>query len=157
MVRLAGYGFFFLGGKMAKIYRTTDRIKVKIGEIVVTIAPLSLHDKTEATKLIASGTSRKDYGVTHEGLIYLLKCALKDVSGFETSDNQPYKLQFEDGKVTDDCISDLFNHEVHEKLVMLCTSLVRGISNKLVDHEGKEIEGVEFLKSEKEDNSTPNA
>jgi hypothetical protein len=132
---------------MTKIYKKSDRIKVNIGEVTVVIAPLSVHDKTEAQQIIANGSINQDYALTQKGLILLLKCSVKEIIGLEDVDGNPYKLDFEGERLTDGCIDDLFNIQLHEKLIMICTSLVRGIPTEFKDEKGNKIEGVEIVSS----------
>jgi hypothetical protein len=140
---------------MAKIYKRSDRIKVNIGDVTVVIAPLSVHDKTEAQRIIANGSINQDYALTQQGLILLLKCSVKEIIGLEDSNGEPYKLQFEGDRLTDDCIDDLFNIQLHEKLIMICTSLVRGIPSEFKDEKGNKIEGVEIVSSASEGAPAP--
>lgn len=141
---------------MAKIYKLSDRIKLKIGELTVVISPLSLHDKNEATKMISKGATTADLGMTQDGLIHLLKSCVKDIIGLENADGSPYKLEFVDGKLTDECVSDLCNLEIHTKLLMVASSLVRGIPSEFQDQHGNKIEGVEIVQPEKQEPKSPN-
>lgn len=136
---------------MARILRTTDRIKVRIDEVTVSISPLSYEQKTEAQMLVAEGKAKRDPRILTRGLVYLIKHSVKDVEGLENMDGSKYELSFEaeQKKLTDECVSDLFNIKLHEKLVMVCTSLVGAIPSEFVDENGKPIEGVSIIPTEK--------
>jgi hypothetical protein len=135
---------------MAKIYKTTDRIKVKIDEVTVSISPLTYEQKLEAKILVAEGRAKRDARMLTSGLIYLLKNSVKEVEGLENADGSKYELSFEaDQKtLTQECISDLFNIKLHEKLVMVCTNLIGVIPTEFVDDSGKPIEGVSIIPTE---------
>lgn len=141
---------------MAKIYKCSDRIKIKIDDVVVTIAPLSLDQKTEAQELMARGKINKDYKMITKGIVATIRYALKDISGLEDSEGQPYKLEFEDNILSESCINDLFNIQLHQKLVMVCSSLLGNFPTDFRDENGNLIEGVEFLSSKNEEKQDPN-
>lgn len=136
---------------MVRIYRTTDRIKVKVDSIVVTIAPLSVDEKAEISQFMLAGKLR-DFKAAAKGTALTVKYAVKDVSGIVDQKNQPYKVAFdENGYLTDQCVSELFNLEMSGKLTEICMSLVEKIPDVFTDAKGKKLEGVEILKTEDDD------
>jgi hypothetical protein len=137
---------------MTKIYKRSDRIKLKIDDVVVTLAPLSFDQKTEAQDYMLRGRAKSDYKLMSKSIAYSIQQSVKDISGLENEDGTPYKLEFENGVLTDTCIDDLFNIELHKKLVMICTSLTQGIPQVFTDENGKPIEGVEFIRSQEAPN-----
>lgn len=141
---------------MPKIYKRTDKIKLKIDEVIVTISPLSLSQKSEVQVLMNAGVTNRDIKSMQEGVVLILKYGLKDIEGLTDSDGRPYKLEFENDILKDECIEDLFNIELHHKLVNVCSSLLKGISNKITDSLGNPIEGVEFVSTKSEVKSDPN-
>jgi hypothetical protein len=144
---------------MARIYKRTDRIKVKIDDVTVTIAPLSLDQKTEAQMLMARGKIEKNFGLLQKGVVSILKNSVKHIDGLEDIDGKPYALSFEDeskNSLTDSCIDDLFNIEMHKKLVMVCSAMVGTIPSEFTDENGKPIEGVSIVKSSSEATQNPN-
>lgn len=134
---------------MARIYKRSDRIKVKIDEVTVTIAPLSLDQKTEAQSLMALGKINRDYNLITKGIISLIKSAVKSIDGLENADGSKYQLTFNGDLLSDESIDDLFNIELHKKLVMVCSSLVVSIPTQFVDETGQPIEGVTLLDTAK--------
>lgn len=134
---------------MARIYKRSDRIKIKIDEVTVTIAPLSLEQKTVAQSLMAQGKINRDYNLITKGIISLIKSAVKDIDGLENQDGTKYRLSFDGDSLSDESIDDLFNIELHKKLVMVCSSLVVSIPSQFVDEQGLPIEGVSVLETEK--------
>ncbi len=141
---------------MAKIYRRSDRVKVKIDDVIVTIAPLSLEAKVEATEYLGRGKAAGNYPLIQKGLSVLLKNSIKNIDGVEGMDGKPYTLQFENDVLTDDCLSDLYNLELHKKLVMVCSSLIKNIPSEFTDENGNLIEGVEIVKTENGATPHPN-
>jgi hypothetical protein len=141
---------------MAKIYKKTDRIKVKIDDVIVTLSPLTLAQKQEGQSLIIEGQTHNDPHKASNGIFYLIKCALKDIKGVEDQDGNEYKLSFENGMVSDECFDELLNLEIHQKLMMVCSSLAVTVPNEFKDQNGKPIDGVEILKNDKLEKPNPN-
>lgn len=129
---------------MARIYRLSDRIKVKIDDITVTISPLSNHQKAEIqTQLL--GLHRGDLHAATKGMLLSMKYAVKDIEGLEDADGE-YKCQFdENGHITDETLEDLYNLENSVKLLQVCQELVSGVPKEFRDKDGVPIEGVEVV------------
>lgn len=139
---------------MAKIYKRTDKINIKVDDVVVTISPLSIHVKTEAAQMMALGKQKGDYSMLTNALVLMIKHAVKDIKGLKNHDGSEYKIELEDNCLKDETIEDLFNIEIHTKLTMICTNLMSSIPDKFVDNNGQEIKGVEFVSIE--GNPSPN-
>lgn len=124
---------------MAKLYRRTARIKIKIEDITVTISPLTQDEKAEIqTEML--GYAKGNIKAGARGVFLCLKYAVKDVSGIEDSDGNPYALKFEDKTLSDESVNDLLNMELTEKLTQVCSSLTNGIPKDF------NIEGVEVVR-----------
>lgn len=137
---------------MAKIYRKTDRITVKIDDVTVKLAPLTLHEKTEVQTAMMESLKTRDLQQASKGLSLALKLTVKGIEGIEDSDSNPYKLQFdENNQLTDECVDDLLNLEITEKLTLVCTAMVKGIPSKFTNEKNEALEGVEVVKLAKED------
>ncbi len=134
---------------MAKIYKRSDRITVKIDEVTVKLAPLTLDQKTQIQDAMMNGRTKADLKELTRGIALSMKFALKGIDGVEDSDGNQYQLKFEGDEVSDTCIDDLMNLEVTQKLSLVCASLVNGIPNKFTDENNKALKGVEIVKSEK--------
>jgi hypothetical protein len=141
---------------MARIYRKTDRIKVKIDDIVVTIAPLSIDQKTEVQTIMGRGHLKAEVGLLTKAVCLAMKYGIKDIEGLQTEDGTPYKLEFENDTVKDACLDDLFNLEMHEKLVLICSTLINSIPKQFTDRDGKPLEGVEIIRSATKEPADPN-
>jgi len=128
--------------KMAKIMRMTDRITLKIDDITVKLAPLTIAQKCEIVQLVESGQVLL---ASNKALRY----SLKEVEGLEGYDDTPYQLEFiEDGNLSEVCAQEISNIKVGEKLLLACIQLFSaGGCNELIDPTtGEPMEGVEILK-----------
>lgn len=133
---------------MAKIYRTTDRIPVKIGDLVFKLSPLTYDQKIKVADAfsVVNGEATQKAG-TATALI--MKYSIKEVEGLEyATGDEPYKLKFEkDGEsLTSECLNELFSLECKADLSMACFALLNGITDKVVNSEtGEPLEGIEIL------------
>lgn len=138
---------------MARVYKRTDRIPVKIDDVILKLSPLSFDQKMEIMQLLIEGKTKGDFPKATRGVMLSLKYSIKGIEGLTDSDNQPYKLEFENAEsLTDDCVSELLNLSINMKLSQVCAGLVNGIKDTLTDHEGNILEGVELLNRSEEKN-----
>lgn len=124
-----------------KIYRTTDRIPVKIDDIVIEIAPLSFEVKSNIQANLINGDTL--------GIVKAAKLAIqhgvKNVKGVENADGSEYSLDFENDCLTEQCVDDLLNIDQDNKISFVCTKLLEGIPKEFVDPQtGKKIEGIKI-------------
>tara|TARA_Y100001936_G_C16091405_1_gene686522 strand:- start:6447 stop:6875 length:429 start_codon:yes stop_codon:yes gene_type:complete len=129
------------------IYRSTDRVKVEIDGINFKISPLTFQQKQELQGHMIKAVS----GDMNEAMISVsksLKYCLKDMSGVfyidEDGQKREYKLSFEDGVLTDDCIDELLNMPFSSKLNSVCSAMLQGVPEKILDADGNEIEGIKI-------------
>jgi hypothetical protein len=132
---------------MAKIYRRTDRIQVKIGEVTVKIAPLGQHEKAEIQQAMLSGRLKGDIKEVTRGMVLSIKHAVKAIDGVEDQDGNPYVLQFEGDALADSCVDDLLNLEINKTLSLICATLTNGVPSEFTDSDGNPLEGVEIIRS----------
>lgn len=124
---------------MVKLYKTTDRIPVKIDSLEFKISPLNFEQKSEIQALLITG---EPMGIVKAARLSV-KYAVKDVSGIVDQDENEYILSFENGILTDECVDDLLNVDQDSKLSLVCTSLLHGIPKDFTDPQtGKPIEGI---------------
>lgn len=125
---------------MAKIYRMSDRIKLKVDDITVIIGPLSIHQKASIEEVATSSGLLK---ATMEAMRY----AIKDIQGLSDSDGNEYKPKRDDsGYLTEEALDDIFNLEYSYKLSAICLNLLNNIPDEFMDpNTGKKLEGVEFI------------
>jgi hypothetical protein len=135
---------------MAKVFRRTDRITVKVDDLTIKLSPLSLDQKNEIqTEFIQGRTLASPRHLTN-GTVLALRYALKDLQGVVDADDKPYELSFEGGMVTDQCIEDLMNLEISDKLVAICATLANGVPREFTGPNGKKLEGVEIVQTKRE-------
>ena len=138
---------------MSKLYRTIDRIKVKVDSLEVTIAPLN-----KAQKIALQGNMLKashgNMAAAMEAVSDALKYSIKDIKGIsyedENGNEQEYKLKLDaNGELEDECIDDILNLDESQKLNAICSSLIGGFNGKFVDPQGNELDGVSIVSSKK--------
>jgi len=127
---------------MATIYKTTDRVAIKIGDITVKIAPLSMIQKSNVQSVLIEAQKANDIQKANEALLLSLKYCVKEIKGLQDTGGNDYQLQFENNELTDSCISDLMNMEHGNELLQACAAFVAGIP-KSVDN----IPGVSFAET----------
>lgn len=131
---------------MAKIFKRTDRIPVRINEVVVHIAPLSIDQKVEIQDAAIKGRAKGDIKELTRSVTLAMKYAIKKIEGIEDSDGKPYQLQFDGENLSDECLVDLMNLEITDKLSSVCVKFMQGIPSEFTDASGNKLEGVEFVK-----------
>jgi hypothetical protein len=112
---------------VAKIYRTTDRIKFKIGDVQISISPLSVFEKSKITQLMMDAQENKSIQLITDASLYALKVCLKDLKGVTDYEGNEYRLEFEGNELTQQCAEDLLNLDNSSKLIELCTSFINGV------------------------------
>lgn len=135
---------------MSRIYKTTDRVKVKVDDLTFSISPLSYAQKSEIQSKLYKAVNDQDMLAAQDAAVLSIKYAVKSVKGLTDGNDEPYQLEMENNQLTQQCIDDLLNIEQNTKLAAVCTSLVHGISTEIVDpNTGEKLEGVSFEVSEK--------
>lgn len=144
---------------MAKIYRTSDKIKIKIGGddgIILTVSPLNQHQKTEIQQHLIKSQITKDPTSATLGVTLALKYAVKAIDGIEDMDGNKYQLALENNILTDECVQDLMNMEMIGPVMMVCSSLSNGVPKKFVNNiTGEDLPDVEIIKAESEKKVQP--
>lgn len=124
---------------MVKIYRTTDRIPVKIGSITVDVSPLSFEQKADIQAMLMDNNPISIVKAAKQAVKY----AVKGISGVKLSDGTNYELDFEGEVLSESCVDDLLNIDQDQKISLVCTTLLNGIPKEFVDPQtGKKIEGI---------------
>jgi len=105
----------------------------KVGEIRFLLSPLSIEQKTELNgfnRIEGGKLITDDVGMTKA----CFSMVIKGVSGLfvDSEGKVPYQLVFnpnadKQGRLTDECVSDLLNIQVGPELAMGCLSLIKGI------------------------------
>lgn len=129
---------------MSTIYKTSDKIPVKIEDITVKVSPLTYSQKTEVQDLMTKAVSEQSMKYAMDGAILAIKYSLKSVEGLKDANGENYQIEIEDKQVTDECIDDLLNMKYSQKLSAVCASLVHGVGRDILDENGQKIEGISF-------------
>lgn len=131
------------------IYRKNDLLDVNIDGIGFKISPLSFHEKNELQQHMIKAVS----GDMTEAMIAVRKSiqfCLKGISGVycfnESGKKEPYRLELVDNKITEDCLDELMNMPINNKLSAVCSAMLTGIPDKIVDNQGNVIEGITIVK-----------
>lgn len=125
-----------------RIYRPTDLIDLKVGEIVITVSPLTKEQKIELAQMssVEGGKIKVDHVKSTEALI---RFCVKKLKGVEYSDGSPVELSpGDDGKLSDaDCEAVwavLDNLENSNDIVIALFKMMRGAMD--MDIPGVEME-----------------
>jgi hypothetical protein len=117
------------------------------GQIVFVVKPLSYQEKVELqsfTKVQSGVETRSQL----EEAKTCLAMAVKEVQGLYTDKENkvPYQLTFEpNGRLTDECVSELLNIPVSPQLIMGCLALRAGVQTKLASIPGYSSLRFEFI------------
>lgn len=129
---------------MSIVYRKSDRITLKVHDLTVKVAPLTFAEKAEINGLIGSAA---DPNGAMKGSLLAVKCAVKDIKGLTLPDGSPYKLEFENDKLTDECVDDLTNIQGGSELFIACLNLISGVPQDFINPvTGQKLEGIEVVK-----------
>ena len=126
---------------MAKILRLSDRIKLTIGEVVFTIAPLNYFQKIELSNCTMIRNGEDHYDLLLAQSLYL-KYGIKGMTGVKDCDGNDYELEFKGDELTDECISEILHLEQRNKLTTAAWQLLNGIQELADPLTGKKLKGV---------------
>lgn len=136
---------------MARIFRKSDRIVVRIDDVTVKLAPLTIHQKVEIQTAMLNGRANGDLKEATNGVTLALKYSMKGIDGVFDDDGNAYKLEFDGDVLSDACVDELMNLEMNSKLSIVCAGILNGIPGEFTDHLGNKLDGVEVVKTGKED------
>lgn len=129
---------------MAKILRMTDRIKFSVKDIEFVVAPLSIMQKSEISGANKNFGGESQIDLVKSQFLYI-KYGLKEMNGVTDHDGNEYKLQFDDGCLTDSCVDEIFNMEQKEDFLNIAWQFFNGLPEKLIDPAtGKTLKGVKL-------------
>lgn len=128
---------------MSKILKMTDRIKINVGKVSFTIAPLNQFQKIEISEQQKIGVGGDVEFDLMRAQTLLVKYGLKDIEGAFDLDGEPYKLEFDGDVLSDDCISEVFTLEQRPDYVTAHWQCLNEFPDKLVSpYDGKKLKGV---------------
>lgn len=122
-----------------KIYKTTDKIKIKINDLFFYLSPLSYKQKIDLQNLLVQKREM-------EASIMAVRMSLKDVEGLETSTGEKYELSFENELVSEDSIDDILNLQGSSSLQLASIHFMTGVPKEILNPvTGLPIEGVKIV------------
>lgn len=128
---------------MARIYKTSDRVKIKVDGLVVHISPLTYQVKSEMQSLIIAGKPM-------DAAVLSFKNAIKKIEGLTDQNDDEYKVEFENGVLTDGCVDDLMNIQQGTKLNLISIALLNGLPEEFENpNTGLALEGVSYVEASK--------
>ena len=136
-----------------KIYRLSDRIPVKIGEITFKLGPMTAEQRIDVMECYET-VGGETVGDMVRATMKVIKYSVKDVDGIEyATDEGQYKVQFEDDSkraLSDECVDELLGLEQKTELATVCYAFLNGIPSEIIDpRTKKKLKGVEMLPAEK--------
>lgn len=109
-----------------KIRKTTDKVSVKINDLVFKISPLTFDQKCSVQTLLASGGAASILKASKLAIKY----AVKDVEGLQNQDGSKYEVKFDEEGLSDETIDDLSNTEINDNLNYICITLLNGMPKR---------------------------
>ncbi len=132
---------------MAKIYRLTDRIDVKVHDLTFKLSPLSMSQKQELHSHVSKGNSAGDMGEILTATRKAIKYCVKGISGLEDCDGNDYELSFDgDGSLSDECVEDLLNMEYQEEIALMCMTIANKVPEEFLHADGTPMKGISRVK-----------
>lgn len=128
---------------MARILRLRDRVNLQIGEVKFTLAPLSHFQKQELAECTRIKDGEEIFDLTKAQALYI-KYSLKGIDGVENYDGTKYELEFENGALTDDCVSEVLCIEQKKELLTAAWQILNGIQELIDPVTKKPLEGVDL-------------
>lgn len=133
---------------MAKIYRKTERKKIKFDDVTISFAALS---NIEKSQLAAEAGSLTNAGEMLDLSYKTLKKCVKHVEGVEYGDGESFQLKFDKGgEMTNECLEELLTLSVSNEMLAVSQTLIHQFgANEFIDSATKEpIPGVSVLGNE---------
>jgi hypothetical protein len=109
------------------VYRLTDRIPVKIGEIEFELSPLDYGDRAKilAVKRLSGGNQIED---GYKAAALSVKYGVKNVKGLTYSDGSEMALKFEsDGSLADESVSEILQIDGSDKLITIAMNFAANV------------------------------
>lgn len=135
------------------MHRMNDLVSVEIDDITIKVTPLSHQQKSELQVHMMKAVNG-DMSEAMKGVKLALSFALKDIRGvfyYENEEKEEYRLEFDDNKnLTPDCVDNILNLPIANKLNSVCSALLQGIPDAILDNDGKPVKGIKILKKKEE-------
>jgi hypothetical protein len=133
-----------------KIARLTDRFKIKLEGVTITVAPLSGRQKLEMTSMIKQHENGKLYIDKASQEHFLVKYSIKEVEGLKDYDGKDYVLDFHSDSLSDDCAEEVLSFLVNTYFTVANTQIISGLFGEVINPiTGKAIKGISVERVEK--------
>ncbi len=110
------------------VYRPSDRISVKVGDLEIKVSPLTYQQKTELLSLTRQEGGRTVVDLSRRSLLALKK-GIREVNGLpdmEFPDGSKVELQWENGELSDESLELLLQVLGTVRSPQLSTALILG-------------------------------
>lgn len=128
-----------------KIARLGERFKVKLGEISVTISPLSGSQKIEMTSMVKQNKDGKLVVDRANQELYLVKHSVKAIEGLKDLDDKEYQIRTTEGSgvLTDECAEEVLSFLANTWFSVAVPQMMRGLFGEVINPlSGLAVEGV---------------
>lgn len=128
-----------------KIARLGERFKVKLGEISVTISPLSGSQKIEMTSMVKQNKDGKLVVDKANQELYLVKHSVKAIEGLKDLDDKEYQIRTTEGSgvLTDECAEEVLSFLANTWFSVAVPQMMRGLFGEVINPlSGLAVEGV---------------
>lgn len=123
-------------------FRTTDKLKYKVGSVVMTVSPLGFHGKATLSSLMNRYFSTiprtdndnrvPDQEALNEASKFAMKNVIKGISGIQFEDGTEFECSFEeDGTLDDETIDIISNLQEGPEIVTFCHQFIKGVPTSL--------------------------
>lgn len=134
-----------------KILRLSERFKIDLEGVVVTIAPLSGSQKLEMTSMVRQNDDGKFYIDKNKQELFLVKHSVKEISGLKDMDEKDYALEFEGSHLTNECAEEVLGFLVNTMFTFANTQAMKGLFGEVINpFSGESIKGVSIERVIKE-------
>lgn len=131
-----------------KILRTSDRVKLKFGDISLTVQPMDYARRVEMTKFVTKEGEKEKHDFVGSS-IFTVKHTVKAVEGIQDAEGNPLKLTFDpDGSLSQEDATDILVILNEAKPIRLAMHHIAGAGGsampQILDPEtGTPLEGLE--------------
>lgn len=119
----------------------SDRIEVKIDEVLLVFSPLKMQQKLEMAAFTQTKKGIETVNNVEVLRTYLRHCLI-ELHGVEDMWGKPYKLERKSGVLTDNCIDEILGIGFIDKLAQAAMELIAKTPQDILDGNGEKIEGV---------------
>jgi hypothetical protein len=128
---------------MTILYMPDEKVPLKVEDVTIWVTQLTMAQKAAVIDKLSSGSPLS----LLEASSMAVKYAVKGIEGVFLSSGKPFTPEFEGSHLADSSVEAILCLPQTEKIQAACFSLLRGLSNPLMDANGKPIPGVSIVES----------